>query len=148
MDHAVPPHDHRRQAGGDVAGGQRSPAQQRTDLLAYDTDARYATKRGSGWEGYKVHLSETCDDATATGLPHLLTNVATTDATVTDVEMLEHIHAGLDHRNLLPDEHIVDAGYTSAELMISTQSDFSITLLGPLRIDNSPQAADSDVMEH
>jgi hypothetical protein len=38
----------------------------------YDTDARYATKRGSGWEGYKVHLSETCDDATATGLtaPH------------------------------------------------------------------------------
>jgi hypothetical protein len=23
----------------------------------YDTDARYATKRGSGWEGYKVHLS-------------------------------------------------------------------------------------------
>jgi hypothetical protein len=38
----------------------------------YDTDARYATKRGSGWEGYKVHLSETCDDATTTGLtaPH------------------------------------------------------------------------------
>jgi hypothetical protein len=39
----------------------------------YDTDARYATKRGTGWEGYKVHLS---------------TNVATTDATLTDVEML------------------------------------------------------------
>jgi hypothetical protein len=38
----------------------------------YDTDARYATKRGSGWEGYQVHLSETCDDATVTGLtpPH------------------------------------------------------------------------------
>jgi hypothetical protein len=106
----------------------------------YDTDARYATKRGSGWEGYKVHLSETCDEAITTGLPHLITNVATTDATVTDVEMLEHIHTGLDRRNLLPDEHIVDAGYTSAELMVSTQSDFSITLLGPLRIDNSPQA--------
>jgi hypothetical protein len=58
--------------------------------------------------------------------------------------MLEHIHTGLDHRNLLPDEHIVDAGYTTcAELMISTQSDFSITLLGPLRIDNSPQARTS-----
>jgi Transposase domain (DUF772) len=38
----------------------------------YDTDARYATKRGSDWEGYKVHLSETCDDVTVTGLtaPH------------------------------------------------------------------------------
>jgi transposase len=106
----------------------------------YDTDARYATKRGSGWEGYKVHLSETCDDATTTGLPHLITNVATTDATVTDVEMIEHIHTGLGRHNLLPDEHIVDAGYTSAELMVSTQRDFGITLLGPLRIDNSPQA--------
>ena len=75
--------------------------------------------------------------------PHLLTNVATTDATVTDVEMLEPIHTGLDRRNLLPDEHIVDAGYTSAELMVSTRRDFSITLLGPLRIDNSPQARTS-----
>jgi hypothetical protein len=76
--------------------------------------------------------------------PHLITNVATTDATVTDVEMLEPIHTGLDRRNLLPDEHIVDAGYTTcAELMISTQSDFRITLLGPLRIDNSPQARTS-----
>jgi len=55
--------------------------------------------------------------------------------------MLEHIHTGLDHRNLLPDEHIVDAGYTTcAELMVSTRRDFRITLLGPLRIDNSPQA--------
>jgi hypothetical protein len=76
--------------------------------------------------------------------PHLITNVATTDATVTDVEMLEPIHTGLDRRNLLPDEHIVDAGYTTcAELMISTQSDFRITLLGPLRINNSPQARTS-----
>jgi transposase len=115
------------------------PSRQRL-CSPYDTDARYATKRGSGWEGYKVHLSETCDDATTTGLPHLITNVATTDATVTDVEMIEHIHTGLGRHNLLPDEHIVDAGYTSAELMVSTQRDFGITLLGPLRIDNSPQA--------
>jgi transposase len=115
------------------------PSRQRL-CSPYDTDARYATKRGSGWEGYKVHLSETCDDATTTGLPHLITNVATTDATVTDVEMIEHIHTGLGRHNLLPDEHVVDAGYTSAELMVSTQRDFGITLLGPLRIDNSPQA--------
>jgi hypothetical protein len=72
--------------------------------------------------------------------PHLITNVATTDATVTDVEMPEPIHTGLEDRNLLPDVHIVDAGYTSAELMISTRRDFSITLLGPLRIDHSAQA--------
>src|SRR5262249_11511602 len=64
------------------------------------------------------------DDASATGLPHLITNVVTTDATVTDVEMLEHIHTSQKRRNLLPDEHIVDAGYTCAELMVSTRRDF------------------------
>ena len=61
-----------------MAGGQRPPAEQRTDLFSirHDPDARYATKRGCGWEGYKVHLTETCDDATQTGLPHIVTNVA------------------------------------------------------------------------
>ncbi len=106
----------------------------------YDIDARFATKRGSGWEGYKVHVSETCDDVAEAGLPHLVTNVVTTDATVTDVERLEQVHTDLDRRNLLPSEHIVDAGYTSAELMVAAQRDFDVTLLGPLRIDNSAQA--------
>ncbi len=27
----------------------------------YDPDARYGVKRGSGWTGYKAHLTETCD---------------------------------------------------------------------------------------
>ncbi len=26
----------------------------------YDLDARYSQKRGKGWQGYKVHLTETC----------------------------------------------------------------------------------------
>jgi IS5 family transposase len=75
-----------------------------------------------------------------TGRPHLVTNVATTDATVTDVERLEQVHTDLDRRDLLPREHIVDAGYTSAELMISSRRDFGVTLLGPLREGNSPQS--------
>jgi hypothetical protein len=54
--------------------------------------------------------------------------------------MLEQVHTGLDRRNLLPDEHIVDAGYTSAERMLSTRNDFNITLIDPLRVDHSPQA--------
>ena len=29
-------------------------------ISCYDLDTRYAVKRGSGWGGYKVHLSETC----------------------------------------------------------------------------------------
>jgi hypothetical protein len=40
----------------------------------YDPQARTGTKRDTSWNGYKVHLTETCEpDA-----PHLITQVATT----------------------------------------------------------------------
>ncbi len=71
----------------------------RTRLCSpYDTDVRYGMKRGAGWEGYKVHLTETCDDTTATDAPRLVVNVLTTDATVTDVQVLPTIHTGLAGR--------------------------------------------------
>ena len=47
----------------------------------YDTEARYSRKDVIRWTGYKVHLSETCDEH----LPHLITNVHTTPATTQDV---------------------------------------------------------------
>ncbi|MEU0830469.1 hypothetical protein ABZ339_02530, partial [Streptomyces sp. NPDC005969] len=28
----------------------------------YDTDARYGFKQGSWWTGYKIHISESCDE--------------------------------------------------------------------------------------
>ncbi len=34
----------------------------------YEVEARYSTKRSMGWVGYKVHLTESCDE----GLPHLI----------------------------------------------------------------------------
>src|SRR6266487_288845 len=56
----------------------------------YDLDARWGVKRDKFWNGYKVHVSETCDipgadaigDTTNVTPPNLITNVATTDATV------------------------------------------------------------------
>src|SRR6266568_327759 len=82
----------------------------------YDTDARWGVKRDTYWHGYKVHVSETCDtpdtggvDAgeagpagQASGPPNLITNVATTDATVSDSAMTEPIHRQLAARGLLP----------------------------------------------
>src|SRR5690348_109785 len=44
-------------------------------------------KRGRGWTGYKVHLSETCHEPDAAGrcpAPNLITNTETTLAPVTD----------------------------------------------------------------
>ncbi|MFI7643355.1 IS1182 family transposase [Nonomuraea sp. NPDC049400] len=111
------------------------------DLVSspYDVQARYAIKRGSSWTGYKVHLTETCDGP-ALGRPHLITNVVTTDATVPDVQVTEQIHADLHARRMLPGEHVVDAGYTSAGLLVASARDHGVTLLGPVRPDTTRQA--------
>ncbi|MFG2848176.1 IS1182 family transposase [Kitasatospora sp. NPDC048296] len=97
----------------------------------YDLQARYSVKRGSGWCGYKTHLSEACEpDA-----PHVITHVATTDATVADTEMTESIHQGLAARELLPDEHAVDAGYVTAAHIVAARDEHRIDLLGPVGAD-------------
>ena len=57
----------------------------------YDPDARYAVKRETRWTGYKVHLTETCDEER----PNLITNVETTTAAVADDAVTERIHAQL-----------------------------------------------------
>lgn len=112
------------------------------DRLAspYDTDARYSTKRGMGWCGYKTHLSETCEPTA----PHLITHVATTDATVTDTEMTENIHQGLSARELLPDEHDVDAGYVTAAHILSARDEHRIDLIGPVGLDTHHGQPDGD----
>lgn len=71
--------------------------------------------------------------------PNLITNVATTDASVPDVTMTEPIHRMLNPRGLLPDEHYLDSGYPSAELMSESLADSGITLITPVLADHSPQ---------
>ncbi|WP_223839963.1 IS1182 family transposase [Saccharopolyspora pogona] len=119
----------------------------------YDTDARWGVKRDTFWNGYKVHISETCrapesaGAATAPGhrpgaapRPNLITNVATTDATVPDSAMLPPIHQALRKRDLLPDEHYLDSGYPSAELIVGSLDAFGIALITPVLLDHSRQA--------
>jgi transposase len=48
---------------------------------------RYGKKRRTEWTGYKVHLTETCDDDT----PHLITDVLTTQARISDFDVLPTI---------------------------------------------------------
>jgi hypothetical protein len=125
---------------------QGLPPGRSTLVSPYDLHARYSEKRGKGWVGYKAHLTETCstpaDDDPDTGrpaAPNLVTHVATTQATVPDVAMTEPIHDSLDAKNLLPGEHVVDAGYTAADLLLAARAR-GVTLLGPLLADTSPQA--------
>lgn len=102
----------------------------------YDTEARFSVKRGMEWIGYKVHFTETCD----ADQPRLLTQVTTTTATLPDDQVLSQIHAALAAYEVLPAVHLVDAGYTDAEGLVSSQSDYGITLLGPVAEDPSWQA--------
>ena len=60
----------------------------------YDLEARYGKKRQTEWTGYKVHLSESCDET----LPHLIVNVETTPAPTADYDMTPEIHAHLAKR--------------------------------------------------
>lgn len=102
----------------------------------YDHQAHYGHKRDLSWYGYKVHFTETCDEQ----LPHLITHVLTTDAPETDVEQTQAIHQALQSRDLLPETHVVDAGYIDAELILQSQQQYGITLLGPVSQNNQWQA--------
>jgi transposase len=102
----------------------------------YDPDARYAKKRETSWVGYKVHLTETCDEDT----PHLITHVETTPAPLVDSDVTATIHQDLRGTDRLPATHIVDTGYVDANLLVTSQRDFGVDLLGPTRPDAHWQA--------
>jgi len=77
--------------------GDLPPAGNRFDS-PYDPDARYGNKRSTTWMGYKVHITETCDVDEV----HLITNVETTHAHLSDVDQTEPIHEALAAKALLP----------------------------------------------
>jgi transposase len=126
----------------------------------YDLDARWGAKRDTFWLGYKLHVTETCDDeprcscpgdggtgrrghdreCAAAAFPNLITHVATTDATVTDNQMTGVIHDDLAGKSLAPGRHYQDSGYLSAALVVSEAARHGIALIGPLLADTSPQA--------
>jgi len=102
----------------------------------YDAEARYSQKRQTEWTGYKVHLTETCDEDT----PHVITDVQTTPAPRSDYDLLPTIQTALATRELLPAEQLVDTGYVSAEHIVTSQREHQVTVLGPVNPDSSWQA--------
>lgn len=102
----------------------------------HDLEARYTYKRSTAWIGYKAHLTETCDpDA-----PHLITHVATTVATTPDRAPLPEIHQALASKELLPREHLVDAGYVDGAILARSQQDHGVAVIGPAPPDCTWQA--------
>jgi transposase len=102
----------------------------------YDTEARYSTKRNMEWVGYKVHFTETCDE----DRPHLIVNVETTPATTPDDNMIDVVHESQEPRDLLPGEHLVDKGYTDSQVLVNSERQYDVTIIGPVAEDPSWQA--------
>jgi transposase len=107
-----------------------------------DQEARYAKKRTTRWTGYKVHLTETCDADT----PHLVSHVQTTMAPIPDVEVTRTVHQDLQKQDLLMNTHLVDAGYMTAELLVTSQQD-QIDLVGPALPSTSWQTRTKDAFD-
>lgn len=101
----------------------------------YDRDAHMSIKRSTVWTGYKVHLTETCDEET----PHLLINVETTAATTQDMEMTQQIHQDLADKHLLPSEHALDSGYVDGSHLVTCAQQYAVEVLGPVTVDPSWQ---------
>lgn len=95
----------------------------------YDDEAHYSKKRSTTWVGFKVHLRDRCEPH----LPLLIIHVETTSALVSDDAMTASIHAQLERKALLPAEHIVDTGYVDAKLLVESQRDYQIDLVGSTR---------------
>jgi transposase len=96
-----------------------------------DVDARYGKKRSTSWVGYKVHLTETCED----DAPHLIVHVATTPAPVADGDVTPAIHQALRDTQLLPGKHMADTAYVDAELLVASRREYGVDLIGPTRPD-------------
>lgn len=103
----------------------------------YDVEARYGVKRTTGWTGYKAHLTETCDGGDK---PHLITHVVTTEATASDQSVVAEIHSALAAKELLPAEHLLDAGYVDSATLVASQNDHKVEVIGPVPRDQSWQA--------
>lgn len=76
------------------------PVGKRSDS-PYDPEARYGNKRSTTWTGYKVHLTETCDEHQM----HLVTHIVTSPANIPDIEQTEVVHKALKMKQLLPQVH-------------------------------------------
>lgn len=115
--------------------GELPPASEQIET-PHEPEARYGLKRETNWTGYKVHLTETCDD----DRPHLLTQVETTIAPAADVEQLALIQADLAQKQLLPGEQLVDANYVRGSHLVNSRARHGIDLLGPVADDHQWQA--------
>ena len=120
-------------------GGYSLPPHGKLIISPYDPEARRRVKRSTNWDGYMVHLTESCDDH----LPHLITDVVTTQATVADNRVVAEIYPYLEAKELLPCEHFMDTTYNDAENLLESEAK-EIEAVGPVRTNHTWQAKEEN----
>lgn len=112
------------------------PPSERAIHSPYDPEARFSIKRQTEWLGYKAHLTETCEE----DQPNLITHVETTVGTIQDEQMTDPIHQALEDKALLPKEHLLDRGYVNTNVLINSQEQYGVEVIGPIKVDTTWQA--------
>jgi transposase len=119
---------------------ESTPPSRKRLISPYDTDARFSVRRSVKWQGYRVHVTETCDE----DQPLLITNVETTTSASLDLEWTDTIHQHLKDKELLPKDHLVDTGYVDARALAEGRSVYGLDLIGPTKPNPSWQTRRGD----
>jgi transposase len=116
---------------GRVCWREEGPAGQGEDLIAspYDTQVRWSHKRDLWWLGYKTHLTETCSRRSEA--LRLIVHLETTPSTLQDVQVFPKILQECREHQQPSEEHLVDQGYVSAELLVHQRA-LHTEVLGPV----------------
>lgn len=105
-----------------------------------DPEVRAARRGRIRWGGYKVHLTESCDE----GAPRLVTHVGTDPAPAQDAEAVSPTHEALRAKDLLPALHLVDGAYMEPRSLLEAHERFGVSLVGPAMRNTGWQAREGN----
>jgi hypothetical protein len=108
----------------------------------HETEARWAKKRSTVWQGYKLHVTETvvekeeAEENKEEVDASFLSDIETSAANEGDNEVVDDIQARLIERDLKPEKHYGDRGYVSGA-NLAHSADKGIIFMGAAPVDNS-----------
>jgi transposase len=117
--------------GPDIGPTKKRPAGRGIIETPHDPEVRCSMKRSLGWQGFKLHITETCEQ----DLPPLIVDMEITDATTGDNSEVPEIQKRLVEREIHPREQLADVAYVSGENLAHSAEE-GIDLFGPAQEDH------------